>query len=76
MSKRYADDGGEGDQAYLKRQKISFGSNEQTPSNPTEEIRSARKLRQILAFDQDVTQSKKGRFLWLSIHQSMPLILE
>ena len=60
MSKRYADDGGEGDQAYLKRQKISFGSNEQTPSNPAEGVGSARKLRQILAFDQDVIQSKKG----------------
>lgn len=63
MSKRYAEDEGEGDQAYLKRQKISFGSNEAIASaNPSIdlEIRSARKLRQILAFDQDVTQSKKG----------------
>ncbi|KAG9241520.1 ribosome 60S biogenesis N-terminal-domain-containing protein [Calycina marina] len=63
MSKRYAEDGGEGDQAYLKRQKISFSSNEVTiPPNPSIEleIRSARKLRQVLAFDQDVTQSKKA----------------
>ncbi|KAH8593447.1 ribosome 60S biogenesis N-terminal-domain-containing protein [Bisporella sp. PMI_857] len=57
MSKRFAEDSRDGDQAYLKRQKISFASNVQTP-NPAEDIRSARKLSQLLAFDQDVPRSR------------------
>ncbi|KAE8450452.1 hypothetical protein EG329_006527 [Mollisiaceae sp. DMI_Dod_QoI] len=56
MAKRPAEEVIDGNQAYLKRQKIT--STEQQA--PTEEIRSARQLRQILAFDQDASRSKQA----------------
>jgi nucleolar pre-ribosomal-associated protein 1 len=59
MSKRPVDDIEDGNQAYLKRQKISNNPTF-TPAPATDEIRSARKLRQILAFDQDSGRSKHG----------------
>lgn len=56
MSKRPGEPGGEdGDQAYLKRQKIKHVS-----SVPAEEIQTSRQLRQLLAFDQDLARSKHG----------------
>ncbi|KUJ07055.1 uncharacterized protein LY89DRAFT_632091 [Mollisia scopiformis] len=54
MAKRPADEVVDGNQAYLKRQKIT----QATKQTPTEEIRSARQLRQILAFDQDALRLK------------------
>lgn len=60
MTKRSAEEAEDGDQAYLKRQKISGGGLTNTPG-PAEEIRSARQLRQILAFDQDTSRSKHGK---------------
>lgn len=55
MAKRSAEDIENGDQAYIKRQKIS---NTTKTFNPPEEIRSARQLQQILAFSQDAAQEK------------------
>lgn len=63
MAKRPVDEEEEdGNQAYLKRQKISNNPTPTpyTPVPSTDEIRSARKLRQILAFDQDAGRSKQG----------------
>jgi hypothetical protein len=57
MGKRPVGEVEDGNQAYLKRQKIST-SGKFTAS--TEEIRSARQLRQMLAFDQDAGRSKHG----------------
>jgi hypothetical protein len=57
MAKRAADVE-DGSLAYQKRQKISTSVH---ISSPAEEITSARQLRQILAFDQDVARSKHGR---------------
>lgn len=59
MAKRPADDVEDGNQAYLKRQKIS---NPGKPVAPAEEVRSGRQLRQILAFDQDSGRSKRGEW--------------
>ncbi|TAQ86965.1 hypothetical protein B7494_g4722 [Chlorociboria aeruginascens] len=58
MSKRSADVVEDGNQVYLKRQKITQVS----LSNPssTEEIRSARQLKQLLSFDQDLGRAKHG----------------
>lgn len=60
MAKRSADEVIDGNQAYLKRQKITpvTIAAKQTVS---EEIRSARQLRQLLAFDQDANRSKHGK---------------
>jgi len=58
MAKRTADEFEDGNQAYLKRQRISTNSSSSAPSNPADEIRSARQLRQILSFDQDAGRSK------------------
>lgn len=57
MAKRPAEEVIDGNQAYLKRQKITSTAQQA----PTEEIRSARQLRQILAFDQDASRSKQGK---------------
>lgn len=59
MAKRPAEDIEDGNQAYLKRQKISNTGASKT-FNPPEEIRSSRQLRQILAFDQDAGRAKHG----------------
>ncbi|CZR63316.1 probable URB1 Nucleolar protein required for the normal accumulation of 25S and 5.8S rRNAs [Phialocephala subalpina] len=56
MTKRPAEEVADGNEAYLKRQNITPVSKQ----IQTEEIRSARKLRQILAFDQDASRSKYG----------------
>jgi nucleolar pre-ribosomal-associated protein 1 len=57
MGKRKVEDILDGKEAYQKRQKI-------TKSAPvtitTEEIRSARQLGRLLAFDQDAGRSKHG----------------
>lgn len=60
MSKRFADDGGDGNQAYLKRQKLSNPVNT-APTGPEEEIRSGKQLRQLLSFSQDSGRSRHGR---------------
>ena len=65
MAKRHAEEVEDGNHAYLKRQKIS---NPGKVSTPVEEIRSARQLRQVLAFDQDSSRSKSGKYL--------PILLE
>ena len=57
MGKRSVEDVGDGDQAYLKRQKITSTIKTTTT---TEDIRSARQLQQTLAFDQDAGRSKHG----------------
>ncbi len=57
MGKRQSDSVvGDGNQAYLKRQKISH------VTSSAEDIRSARQLQQLSAFDQDVGRAKHGRF--------------
>ena len=65
MVKRAAEDVQDGNEAYLKRQKItnskSTGANAITTT--TEEIRSGRQLRQSLSFDQDAARAKHGGFL-------------
>jgi len=58
MAKRSAEEVADGNQAYLKRQKISNPVKKM--STPTEEVRSGRQLRHILAFDQDAGRSKHG----------------
>jgi nucleolar pre-ribosomal-associated protein 1 len=58
MAKRPAEEVDDGNQAYLKRQKIS---NPGKAISAPEEIRSGRQLRQILAFNQDSSQSKRGK---------------
>jgi nucleolar pre-ribosomal-associated protein 1 len=62
MAKRSAEDVEDGNQAYLKRQKISSTGASKT-FNPPEEIRSSRQLRQILTFDQDAGRAKHGMSL-------------
>lgn len=57
MAKRYAEEVEDGNQAYLKRQRISGATQ---PFSAPAEIRSARQLRQILAFDQDTGRAKHG----------------
>jgi hypothetical protein len=56
MPKRPAEAAVDGNQVYLKRQKIT----KSISAGPAEEIRSARQLRQLLAFDQDASRSKQG----------------
>jgi nucleolar pre-ribosomal-associated protein 1 len=63
MTKRSVDELVDGNQAYLKRQKISNFS-EPTPPCAVEEIRSGRQLRQVLAFGQDASNSRQGTDLW------------
>lgn len=65
MSKRSAEDTGieNGDQAYLKRQKITTpAKNVQTAT----EINSGKQLRQLVAFDQDNIRAKHGKFRGLA----------
>jgi nucleolar pre-ribosomal-associated protein 1 len=57
MSKRTVD-ADDGNQAYLKRQKISHVA----PLTAVEEIRSSRQLQQLLAFDQDTGRAKHGMY--------------
>lgn len=61
MAKRSAEaaDGEDGDLAYLKRQRISAPT--KIPS-PAEEVRSAKQLQQILAFDQDTGRLRQGGY--------------
>jgi nucleolar pre-ribosomal-associated protein 1 len=58
MTKRSVEDVENGNQAYLKRQKIS---KLEKGTVPAEEIRSGRQLSQTLAFDQDSGRSKRGK---------------
>jgi len=60
MSKRSAEDVQDGNQAYLKRQKISNPAVPKKTGPPTE-IHSAKQLRQLLAFDQDSGRAKHGK---------------
>jgi hypothetical protein len=62
MGKRAADDIEDGNQAYLKRQKI--GSVVEKTSSAIE-IHSGKQLRQLLAFDQDPARSKNGKLPYL-----------
>jgi nucleolar pre-ribosomal-associated protein 1 len=57
MGKRPAAEIADGNQAYLKRQKITSTAN----VAPADEITSARQLRKLLAFDQDAARSKHGK---------------
>lgn len=66
MSKRSlnpVDDTTSGNDAYLKRQKISHPNHApQTQiAASAEDIQSSRQLKQLLAFDQDAGRSKHGR---------------
>jgi nucleolar pre-ribosomal-associated protein 1 len=58
MGKRPVEEVVDGNQAYLKRQKITASVNAAT----ADEICSASQLRKLLAFDQNAAQSKHGRF--------------
>jgi hypothetical protein len=62
MGKRAADAIEDGNQAYLKRQKI--GTVVEKP-NSAIEIHSGKQLRQLLAFDQDPARSKNGKSPYL-----------
>lgn len=53
----------DGNEAYLKRQKITSSSRSGPPAGPPIEIRSGKQLRQVLAFDQDSGRSKQGNRL-------------
>jgi nucleolar pre-ribosomal-associated protein 1 len=57
MGKRPVGEILDGNQAYLKRQKITNTAN----SGPSDEINSARQLQKVLAFDQDAARSKHGQ---------------
>ncbi|PMD62487.1 uncharacterized protein K444DRAFT_525099 [Hyaloscypha bicolor E] len=56
MGKRPAEEVVDGNQAYLKRQKITASVN----AAPADEVCSARQLRKLLAFDQNAARSKHG----------------
>jgi nucleolar pre-ribosomal-associated protein 1 len=56
MGKRPVEEVVDGNQAYLKRQKIS----NTVSAGPADEINSGRELRKLLAFDQDAARSKHG----------------
>jgi nucleolar pre-ribosomal-associated protein 1 len=64
MGKRPANEVEDGDQAYLKRQKISNPGYDNvgptTPAAAAEKIRSGKHLGQTLAFDQDSGRAKHG----------------
>ncbi|PVH80324.1 hypothetical protein DL98DRAFT_515428 [Cadophora sp. DSE1049] len=60
MAKRPADGNVDGNEAYLKRQKITSSSRSGPPAGPPIEIRSGKQLRQVLAFDQDSGSSKQA----------------
>jgi hypothetical protein len=57
MIKRPVEDAEDGDQAYLKRQRIFAPVK---GSNLIEGISSGRQLQKTLTFDQDVTRSRQG----------------
>jgi len=62
MVKRGADEIVDGNEAYLKRQKIGNSAGNSNANHvAAEEIRSARQLRQTLAFDQDNSRAKHGK---------------
>ena len=60
MPKRTIEEVEHGNQAYLKRQKIS-NPGKAVVLGSAEDIHSGRQLRQILAFDQDSGRSKRGK---------------
>ncbi|EKD14940.1 uncharacterized protein L3040_005015 [Drepanopeziza brunnea f. sp. 'multigermtubi'] len=53
MAKRPAEEITNGEEAYLKRQKLTI-----SPAGPPIEIQSGKQLRQVLAFDQNTSRSK------------------
>jgi nucleolar pre-ribosomal-associated protein 1 len=62
MAKRPAEENVDGNEAYLKRQKIT-STRSVPPAGPPIEIRSGKQLQQVLAFDQDSGRSKQGTYL-------------
>jgi hypothetical protein len=59
MAKRPVDEVVDGNDAYLKRQKLTHSVEKQS-STPIEEIRSGKQLQRILAFDQNAARSRHG----------------
>ncbi|KAH9219615.1 ribosome 60S biogenesis N-terminal-domain-containing protein [Leptodontidium sp. 2 PMI_412] len=59
MAKRPAEEIVDGNEAYLKRQKIT-STRSAPPAGPPIEIRSGKQLQQVLAFDQDSGRSKQA----------------
>ncbi|KAL2070409.1 hypothetical protein VTL71DRAFT_13435 [Oculimacula yallundae] len=59
MAKRPAEENVDGNEAYLKRQKIT-SVRSAPPAGPPIEIRSGKQLRQVLTFDQDAGRSKQS----------------
>lgn len=70
MVKRGAEEIVDGNQAYLKRQKIG---NTSINHVATEEIRSGKQLRQTLAFDQDNSRAKHGKKMQFKPKQASSL---
>ncbi|KAH7355214.1 ribosome 60S biogenesis N-terminal-domain-containing protein [Rhexocercosporidium sp. MPI-PUGE-AT-0058] len=60
MAKRPAEESADGNEAYLKRQKITSSARSAPPAGPPIEICSGQQLRQVLAFDQDSGRSKRA----------------
>ncbi|XMA18016.1 hypothetical protein WAI453_010807 [Rhynchosporium graminicola] len=60
MAKRPAEDNIDGNEAYLKRQKVTAKARPAPPAGPPIEIRSAKQLRQVLTFDQDLGCAKQS----------------
>ncbi|KAH7411257.1 ribosome 60S biogenesis N-terminal-domain-containing protein [Cadophora sp. MPI-SDFR-AT-0126] len=60
MAKRPAEENVDGNEAYLKRQRITSSSRSGPATASPIEIRSGEQLRQILAFDQDSGRSKQA----------------
>lgn len=82
MSKRPAEDTADGNEAFLKRQKISFQTQQQPVEKlkPADEIKSAKQLKQLLTFQQNSGQLRHGtpiaafrRTLWLTVY-SYPIL--
>lgn len=63
MAKRPAEDPVDGEQAYLKRSRISKPV-KFTKTGPVEEVKSGKQLQQLLTFDQDQGRSKHGKWLY------------
>ncbi|KAK0120629.1 hypothetical protein ONS96_010833 [Cadophora gregata f. sp. sojae] len=58
MAKRPAEENVDGNEAYLKRQKITSSGRSGPFAGPPVEIRSGKHLKQVLAFDQDSGRSR------------------
>ncbi|PBP16834.1 ribosome biogenesis protein Urb1 [Diplocarpon rosae] len=60
MAKRPAEDSSNGNEAYLKRQKITHSIRSTPSAGPPIIIRSGKQLRQVLAFEQNLARSKQA----------------